>query len=327
MRKPWYSYLYVRSPIAKIGWSIAAVVVSLLVIAVVGFFEEQRMEAQEAAWHGRSVEIGASLFANNCTSCHGFDGKGLPGVAPALHSRYFFTQRLADLGFTGSLANYVSLTVHAGRPSKTQTQWAQVMATWGSGFGGPLRADQVQHLVNYVLNWEEDALAQTAEEDPWQFFQDALSKQLPYAEDEPGFQAKVDAALAAAQAAGATNYTIGGQSPAPVEETAAGGGAARPPDELFTSMGCAGCHILTEPQTEDNRGAVGPNMANLDETAGARVEGMDAVAYIHDSIVNPNAFINPGYLANIMPQNFSERMSEEEIQGMIQWLLEQAAAN
>ena len=41
------------------------------------------MEAQTNSWHGRSTEIGAELYANNCASCHGLDGKGLPVVAPA----------------------------------------------------------------------------------------------------------------------------------------------------------------------------------------------------------------------------------------------------
>ena len=70
------------------------------------------------------------------------------------------------------------LTLHAGRPSKVRTQWANIMPTWGNEFGGPLRDDQVQDVTNYVLNWQETAVLQTPEEDPWQFFQDALSKEL-----------------------------------------------------------------------------------------------------------------------------------------------------
>ena len=63
---------------------------------------------------------------------------------------------------------------------------------------GPLRNDQIDHLTGYVLNWETSAIEQTAEEDPWQFFQDALSKELPYSPDEPGYDAKVEAAMRAA---------------------------------------------------------------------------------------------------------------------------------
>ncbi|MCB0157953.1 MAG: c-type cytochrome [Caldilineaceae bacterium] len=322
MQKPWYSIFYVRSPIIKIGLGILFVLLSLLVVAFQGFIEEPRMQAQTASWDGRSIEIGAELFGNNCASCHGPDGKGLPNVAPALHSRYFFTQRLADVGWSGSLGQYVELTLHAGRPSKTDTQWVNIMPTWGNEFGGPLRADQISHLVAYVLNWEEDAVAQTPEEDPWQFFQDALSKQLPYSPDEPGYDQKVAQAIAAAEAAGAVGYSIGGvEAQAPAEDAGAAPSGPRDPETLFTSMGCIGCHNLNEPQTADNRGPVGPNMGNLAENAANRVAGEDAQTYVHNSIVNPSAYVVEGYTDGIMPQNFSEQMSEEEINGLVDWLL------
>jgi hypothetical protein len=220
------------------------------------------------------------------------------------------------------MEQFVGATLHAGRPSKVATQWVNIMPTWGSEFGGPLRSDQIDHLVLYVLNWEEDALAQTPEEDPWQFFQDAPSKGLPYSPDEPGYDEKVQQAIAAAVAGGAVGYTVAGiQAPPPAEGEAAPTGP-RPPQELFASMGCIGCHNLDQPQTPDNRGPVGPNMANLPETAGTNVPGEDAETYVHNSIVNPNAFIHEGYTAGIMPQNFSQTMSEEEIQSLVTWLLD-----
>ena len=161
MRKPWYSWLYVRSPIAKIVLGIVAVMISIVVLLAQGWMEERRMQAQTDNWQGRSVEKGAEIFANNCYTCHGADGKGLPGVAPSLNSRYFFTQRMADVGWTGTLHDYVALTVAAGRPSKTKSQWAQIMPTWGVRFGGPLRDDQVEYVTQFVLNWESDALQQS----------------------------------------------------------------------------------------------------------------------------------------------------------------------
>jgi mono/diheme cytochrome c family protein len=49
-----------------------------------------RMHAFEEQFHARSVERGAMLFATNCTRCHGVDGRGLSGVAPALNSPHLF---------------------------------------------------------------------------------------------------------------------------------------------------------------------------------------------------------------------------------------------
>ncbi len=86
MKRPWYNFIYVRSPIAKILLGGAALLLTLALFGFTFIIEEPRMEAQTNSWTGRSIEKGAEIFANNCTSCHGVDGKGLPGVAPALHS-------------------------------------------------------------------------------------------------------------------------------------------------------------------------------------------------------------------------------------------------
>jgi len=293
MKRPWYNFLYVRSPIAKIGLGIASLLLTIALLLFIGIIEEPRMEAQTANWDGRAIEKGAELYANNCYSCHGVDGKGLPGVAPALNSKYFFTQRMNDLGWSGSLHDYVALTVAAGRPSKVNTQWAQIMPTWSHQFGGPFRDDQVLAVTDFVLNWEKDALAQGTPDnpDPWIQFVDSPSR-APVADAEAGAPA--------------------GVAPEPA--------APRPAKELFITMGCLGCHNLDQPQTPDNRGPVGPNMANLHETAGTH--GVDARTYVHDSIVNPNTYVTEGYMANIMPPNFAERMTDEEIYALADWLLD-----
>lgn len=288
MHKPWYSFLYIKSPIVKIALGILAVLIAVVVLLFQGALEEKRMAAQTANWDGRSIEKGADLFANNCATCHGFNGEG--GAGPALNSKYFFTQRLADVNFTGTLEDYIKLTVSAGRPSKPNSQWSVMMPTWSSRYGGPLRDDQVQQLTNYVMNWESTALQQTPEEDPWIPFKDAPSK--------------------------AT-----GEAAAPAAETPAATGP-REPQVIFTELGCAGCHNLTEPQTDSNRGPIGPNMGNLYENAPNRVPGEDASTYVHNSIRDPNAFVVPGYQPNLMPAGLADRMTPEELDALVAWLLD-----
>ncbi len=295
MRKPWYNFLYVRSPIAKILLGGASLVLTLALFGFTFITEEPRMQAQTGNWEGREIEKGAEIFANNCTSCHGIDGKGLPGVAPALYSRYFFTQRIVDVGFTGTLHDYVAGTVAAGRPSNSISQWAQMMPTWGVNYGGPLRNDQVQAVTAFVMNWEADALTQTAENDPWQPFQNAKTTTI--------------------------TGTITTAASGPVE------GEVRAPDQLFITMGCQGCHNLEQDQTANNRGPIAPNLGNLDTEAGNMVAGQDALTYVINSITHPNDFVVQGYGAGIMPQNFPDRLSTEEIANLAQWLLDQAAAN
>lgn len=313
MRKPWYHFLYVRSPLMKIFLGVVGAMLSVVLIIFQFAIEEPRMKAQADNWTGRSIEKGAELFANNCANCHGADGKGLPNVGPALHSKYFFTQRIVDVGWAGSIDDYVELTVAAGRPSKVNMQWPQMMPTWSNRFGGPMRDDQVLQVTAFVMNWREDALAQTAEEDPVQCFKGVATKA------QEGDQSPDALNIKSCTADGV--LVLPGQ-PAPTPTPASANAGPRPPQELFLAMGCSGCHNLTLDQTPDAQGQPGPNMHNLPETAGQRVPGQDAATYVHNSIINPNEFVNPGYMPGIMPQTFGEQMSEEEINALVQWLLD-----
>jgi mono/diheme cytochrome c family protein len=100
----------------------------------------------------------------------------------------------------------------------------------------------------------------------------------------------------------------------------------RAPEVIFANnppgLACAGCHNLNEPQTDTNRGLVGPNLGNLHETAGTRVPGEDASTYVHNSIINPNAHLAPGYGANVMPAGLADRMTQEELDNLVNWLLD-----
>jgi mono/diheme cytochrome c family protein len=312
MRKPWYSFLYVRSPITKVIYGIVAVIITVAVLLIQQIVEEPRMAAQTANWEGRSIEKGAEIFANNCGSCHGYDGKGLPGVAPALHSRYFFVQRLEDVGYAGTMHDYVAGTVGAGRPSKAVRQWAQMMPTWGVRYGGPLRDDQVEHVTNFVLNWEADSITQSWDPasdnlDPWQPYQDGPSLAEP----------------------GSITHTVGTLGVLAVVPEQLAGAIITPtapsgpladltPSQHFVAMGCGGCHLLGGIGV----GVTGPDLNDFPAVAASRVPGEDAETYTYNSIVHPNQYIVPGYQAGLMPDNFETRMTEEEIRDLVAWLLD-----
>jgi mono/diheme cytochrome c family protein len=52
--------------------------------------EGGRMQAFQQMEDSRAIEQGAMLFASNCTTCHGVDGRGLVGKAPGLNSPMLF---------------------------------------------------------------------------------------------------------------------------------------------------------------------------------------------------------------------------------------------
>ncbi len=296
--------IYIKSPILKILIGILATMITIVSILLVAFTEDIRMQDQAESWEGRSIENGAALYATACASCHGVDGKGASG--PALNSYYFFTEtgRIKDVDFTGSLRQYVKLTIAAGRPSKQQSQWPVRMPTWGADYGGPYRDDQIEEIVDYVMNWEESALAQTPYEDPWRCFED-----VPVPCDEQGF-------VGLLKRAGLTPEEYMAGLPAEAQPTPP---PARPPEILFAEMGCSGCHVLSKANAA---GAVGPDLDPLPQVAGERIPGMSPEEYVYQSIVDPDAHIVEGFPAGVMPTNYAQRMSEEEIRSLVDWLLQ-----
>jgi cytochrome c oxidase subunit 2 len=90
-----------------------------------------------------------------------------------------------------------------------------------------------------------------------------------------------------------------------------GGGAAAPSGEqLFTSNGCSGCHTLA---AAGATAKVGPDLGKLGD--------VDA-EFIRTSIVDPNADVTKGYKPDIMPQDFGDKLSEEELDALVKYLLE-----
>jgi cytochrome c oxidase subunit 2 len=99
----------------------------------------------------------------------------------------------------------------------------------------------------------------------------------------------------------------GGQ-PAP----GGGGPAGR---QLFAEGGCAACHTLAD---ADANGTVGPALDELSR----RDE-----AYVEESIVDPNATVVRGFPRNVMPDDFGDRFSSEEIDALVKYLLGATAGN
>jgi mono/diheme cytochrome c family protein len=77
----------------------------------------------------------------------------------------------------------------------------------------------------------------------------------------------------------------------------------------FFATNCGGCHILAQAGTT---GTTGPN---LDEA----LQGMSATQ-ISQSISDPNAVIAPGYQPNVMPQNFGQTLTPQQLQQLVAYL-------
>lgn len=80
-----------------------------------------------------------------------------------------------------------------------------------------------------------------------------------------------------------------------------------------TATACGACHKLADAGTS---GETGPD---LDKT----LAGKDA-AYIEEGIVAPDAEITPGFQAGIMPKNYGDTLSDEELKALVKYLGEAA---
>jgi cytochrome c oxidase subunit 2 len=109
------------------------------------------------------------------------------------------------------------------------------------------------------------------------------------------------------KAAGGGGGTTGGGG------TSGGGGKAAPNGEdLFSSLGCTGCHTL---KAAGATAKVGPDLGKLDKAAAN-------AKFIETSIVDPNADITKGFNPDIMPKDFGDRLSKEELDALVKYLLE-----
>jgi mono/diheme cytochrome c family protein len=75
---------------------------------------------------------------------------------------------------------------------------------------------------------------------------------------------------------------------------------------VFKANGCNACHTLKEAAAT---GAVGPNL----DTS---LSDKDA-AFIKTSIIDPNAFIAPGYPKGVMPPNFGTVLKPAQIDDLV----------
>jgi cytochrome c oxidase subunit 2 len=89
---------------------------------------------------------------------------------------------------------------------------------------------------------------------------------------------------------------------------------------VFNAYGCGACHILDDANAG---GVVGPSLNGIGSRAEEREAGVEAIDYIRESIINTDAYIVEDYPPGVMPADFGERMTEEELDVLVEYLLSQ----
>ncbi len=136
----------------------------------------------------------------------------------------------------------------------------------------------------------------------------------PTAEEIAQLQSEIDAApTAGAQTAVPESIA----TPRPIDGQTA--------EEIMLNAGCGNCHKIG---SFGEAHKVGPDLTYIGLTAPDRVPGMSGEEYILQSILEPNAYLAPecpntSCLPNIMPQNFHMRLTTEQLEMLVDYLMGQ----
>lgn len=251
------------------------VILSAAILIIMGVEENDRLAKYEASQRAESIEFGAKVFETNCTNCHGVYAEGVVGRAPCLRCEDLFTSRIAEVGWQGSLEDYIFSVVTTGRQVSTRPDLylgidgtTPVMPTWSEKLGGPLRVDEIAAVSAFIMNFET-----------WALNSDLVPTPMIAGVDlsDPISRGRV----------------------------------------VYTRNICKACHTITNLST----GVGGPSLDGLGSRAGDTVAGMTAEDYIRSSIIDPAAFILEDFTTLVMPDNFGDILTADEIEDLIAFLL------
>jgi cytochrome c oxidase subunit 2 len=82
---------------------------------------------------------------------------------------------------------------------------------------------------------------------------------------------------------------------------------------VFERQGCGGCHVF---EPAGSGGQTGPGLDDLE--ASAEEAGQPLEEYVRESIVDPSAYLHPGY-ADLMPPSYAE-LPDDELDALVQYL-------
>jgi len=265
------------------------IIITLLMTAILvvyGMNEKQRMELFDKQEKAKAIEVGAGLFATNCSPCHGIQGKGVEGVWPPLNDPFFFNGRLQEVGWTGTQEDYIISTVSSGRlvstrPDKYPGSGKPAMPAWSERYGGPLRDDQIKNIAAFVMNWK------------------ATAGEVPEAPATTGPPA-------------GTDITV--ELPA--------GDATH--GEQIATRDCFVCHVTSTAgpawaATADQPG-IGDRAATRIEQADYTGTATSAEQYLFESIVLPGTYLVSPF-QNLMPPDFGTKLTLQDVADLIAYLL------
>lgn len=295
----------------EITLGLLATIAAILVMALIGATEEERMAGAARGFTVRSVERGAKLFQGQCELCHGANAAG--GKCPPLDQTSGLhggklgsgvAWRLEELGWERTmLFEYVVNVISNGRNESTRpwkytgnrgvgtgTENAMAMPAFAQANNGPLRPDQIRDIANYILAFED-------------FVPTDIDEAKAYVAAVPNKVSIFDDPNAKQRPDGSDPVALG--------------------DYLFNQeLGCTTCHAVEASSPL----VVCPNLSAIWTTADERLAdpaytgtATDAAGYIAESIRNPTAYVVSGFVAGVMPATFGS-LPDADLDALVAYL-------
>lgn len=95
-----------------------------------------------------------------------------------------------------------------------------------------------------------------------------------------------------------------------------------PPDPLaegqrLFAIWCSGCHTTVA----DGPTALGPSLAGIATRATSNPDGLSAAEWLMRETVSPNTTLAPGFAPGLMPADYGERLSAEQLDALVAYML------
>jgi mono/diheme cytochrome c family protein len=192
---------------------------------------------------------------------------------------------MSEVGWSGSLEDYIISTVSAGRlvstrPGQFNGFGQPVMPAWSEHYGGPLRDDQIRNIASFILNWEATAGEVTSPTVPVEGVGTVITIELPEGDPTTG-------------------------------------------EALATSKGCVACHVAAPvgpawAATADQPG-IGTRAAERLQDPAYTGEAETPEQYLLESIVNPHIYLVPPFTA-VMPPTYGDTLTAQEVADLIAYM-------
>jgi nitric oxide reductase subunit C len=93
--------------------------------------------------------------------------------------------------------------------------------------------------------------------------------------------------------------------------------------QIYDKQGCSACHTIN-----GTGGTIGPDQTHLATNVAQRIadpnykgKAKDVASYIRESIVEPSAYVVPNFPDHLMPPNFGQQLSAQDLNDLIAYLL------